>query len=258
MPLTVTHNAPTESSYIPVAEFQSTTPESFTTSVLHSLHRNCRIAVSSKQAALIPALRAASTETTEPSASEENITIEGLEIWVTSENMIIWNPTTSTGTEIPYLSLTLHALQGNGVFMLFSLNPHSAQLTNPDDHDEDEAVEITVYPNAASSDPEIANALFKALSDCQSLHPDPEQSDSEDDGDPILFEGDEEMRLEGFPAGAGGWITAENVDQFRFEDAEEDGTILGPGAGAVRRRNEEEGGEDAAEVEGDTKWRRTG
>lgn len=85
MPLTVTHNAPTESSYIPVAEFQSTTPESFTTSVLHSLHRNCRIAVSSKQAALIPALRAASTETTEPSASEENITIEGLEIWVTSE-----------------------------------------------------------------------------------------------------------------------------------------------------------------------------
>lgn len=146
--------------------------------------------------------------------------------------------------------------------MLISLNPHAASISNTEEHDEDEPVQLTIFPDPESQDPEAAKTIFKALSDCQSLHPDPEQSDDED-GDPIVFEGDGDMRLEGFPAG-GGWITAENVDQFKFEDAEEDnsapsGTILGPGAGAVRRREEEdEITEKTGDVDSDTKWRRTG
>ena len=146
--------------------------------------------------------------------------------------------------------------------MLISLNPNAASMSNADEHDEDEPVQLTILPDPESQGTEAAKIMFKALSDCQSLHPDPEQSDDED-GDPIVFEGDAEMRLEGFPTG-GGWITAENVDQFRFEDAEEEnraqsGTILGPGAGAVRRREEEdENTETTGSADSDTKWRRTG
>ena len=63
--------------------------------------------------------------------------------------------------------------------------------------------------------------------------------------------------------GSGGWITAENMDQYFDEegnwiggDDDEDeknkGEPLGPGAGTVRTR--EEGDEDTTD---ETKWQRT-
>jgi nucleotide-sensitive chloride channel 1A len=147
--------------------------------------------------------------------------------------------------------------------MQISLTPDISNVSNPDEHDDDELLELTLIPKASgeTSQADIANAIFKALSTCTSLHSAALNSDSEgEDGDRILFEGDgDEPRLGGFP-GEGGWITAENIDQFRFEDVEigEGMTILGPGAGSVRPR--EEDGTVAENVAGaeDTKWRRTG
>jgi chloride channel, nucleotide-sensitive, 1A len=64
-------------------------------------------------------------------------------------------------------------------------------------------------------------AIFKAISACSDLHPDPDMSD---DGEmPEL--------------GTGGWITAENMHEFIDEDGNFiGGQAMGPGAGTVRPR----------------------
>lgn len=129
-------------------------------------------------------------------------------------------------------------------------------------------LELTILP--LPNREEHTNALFKALSDCANLHPDPDNGSTDGEmEDPIMFEGaigygEGGARLEGFPEG--GWITAENVDQFHFDDVEDGGqggsvAILGPGAGTVRLRAE---GVDDAEDQGgsnggveEAKWRRT-
>lgn len=175
--------------------------------------------------------------------------------------------------EIPYPILTLHAVKRNvaseiGIYLQISLTPDVTSVSNTDNHDDDDLVEITVLPapgNGQSTDEIMTRDLFKALSDCAALHPGPVSSD-DDDEDRIIFEEAEyQSNLEEF-LGEGGWITAENVDQFRFDDADEPtGTILGPGAGITR--SWEEGGSikngvddvaiDDKEYQ-ETKWRRTG
>ena len=160
---------------------------------------------------------------------------------------------------MPYLSLTLHAVQrvgdAAGVYMQLSLTPDIAAVSNADEFDDEELVELTLLPAAGAAD-----AIFKALSACTSLHSAASGDEGDDEGaDRILFEGDAAdaddgyARLAGFP-GDGGWITAENAHEFRFADADADGddgaAILGPGAGSVRRRDAGEGGDDS-------KWRRT-
>lgn len=152
--------------------------------------------------------------------------------------------------------------------MQISLSPAASQTTNDDAYDDDGMLELTVIPLPNEED--RTNTLFKALSDCANLHPDSANGSSGDElEDPIMFEGargyEEGSRLEGFP-GEGGWITAENVDQFQFENAENGeegcGTILGPGAGTVRPREERpDGAENRNEDHGvvdEAKWRRTG
>lgn len=174
---------------------------------------------------------------------------------------------------IPYLSLTLHAIQrvhsDTGLYMQISLTPDISHTSNSDEHDDDELLELTLIPRASGngdgdiSQKDIADTIFKELSVCTSLHSAASTSDDGDDEDRIIFEGEgdgDEPRLEGFP-GEGGWITAENVDQFRFEDADELTTILGPGAGSIRRREEGEDVDDAvtddAKAVDEAKWRRT-
>ena len=111
-------------------------------------------------------------------------------------------------------------------------------------------------PNGHGAQPP-AEALFKAISDCQELNPDPPE------------EGDEEF--DETAPGATGWITSENMQDFMDENvefkvsegatvfgAEDEGvdvSAVGEGAGRTRTAAEVDG-EDG--VEGDTKWQRTG
>jgi len=149
--------------------------------------------------------------------------------------------------------------------MQITLTPDIASVSNPDNFDEDDLLEITIVPVPAGekSQDELTDALFKAMSDCASLHPDPANSDDDDDEeDRIVFENNgDEPRLEGFP-GEGGWITAENVHQFQFEDAEDGAGALGPGAGSIRLRDDADVEAVAVDQDGidgeETKWRRTG
>jgi chloride channel, nucleotide-sensitive, 1A len=203
---------------------------------------------------------------------------------------------------IPYPSISLHAIQRlpdpndtaqevQGLYMQLELEAEPSEYD-----DEPETVELTLLPpppSQAQSDPtsttqlpsDSVKALFEAVSACSNLHPDPvDQEDDEDmldSDDRIVFEGN--VRHEGisglpgvsrgasdgglpppFP-GSGGWITAENVNEFfdtegnwiggrGDEGGDGEGEPLGEGAGRVRVRDEvdaeEEGGEAEPKVNG--------
>ena len=140
---------------------------------------------------------------------------------------------------------------------------------------------------AASSPLDPVQDLYAALSACANLHPDPATPGSEDEigedrGPNIMFEGDagapfttlggaggQQTALPPPMPGSGGWITAENVNEYFDEEGNWRGQSLGEGAGSVRRREDDDGGGDdgegqevtGEEVVGDgeeAKWRRTG
>ena len=117
-------------------------------------------------------------------------------------------------------------------------------------------------------------ALFNALSECANLHPDPPEEGEEDDEgisrlirSGLAIQGDESGGLPPPMPGSGGWITAENMHEFVDADGnwipddaeageEQVDGPLGPGAGTVRARNEDQA--DGDEDQGDdTKWQRT-
>lgn len=105
--------------------------------------------------------------------------------------------------------------------------------------------------------------LYRAISACADLHPDPEEDGEGGGGEPM--------------PGAGGWITSENMHEFMDADGNlslpndipvlggEENEInnvdgedesLGAGAGRTRTAAEVEDADDGAEEE--TKWARTG
>lgn len=159
-----------------------------------------------------------------------------------------------------------------------------------DDHDPDEMLSFSILPfgatqpspaqidDGAPSQPvdSPTTALFKAVSACANLHPDPASpSSSATNQDAQLDEGDyadapafDYGVADGLPPpipGSGGWITSENMDQFFDDDGNWKGNGLGPGAGIVREREDDDetsqdmadgGGANGEGVDG-SKWRRT-
>ena len=116
-------------------------------------------------------------------------------------------------------------------------------------------------PNKAS-----VEQLYEALNNCADLWPDEEEQEEDEAALMPAIGG-----LEDLPTPGGGrWITVENVEQFQdvTVDAEEvvdaDGhiTILGPGAGIRRAREDNGDDDDRAHDPGtgdadETKWQRT-
>lgn len=104
--------------------------------------------------------------------------------------------------------------------------------------------------------------LYNAVSACSNLHPDPVEPGDESDDEEGKFMFSEEYgtvlgeaggNMPPPMPGSSGWITAENMHEY----FDEEGNPLGPGAGTVRGREEENG--DQVDGESDeTKWRRTG
>ncbi|KAI9771539.1 MAG: hypothetical protein M1839_002782 [Geoglossum umbratile] len=286
MHLEILNTPPPLSSFTPLSTHESQTPSSFfsSTPVLHFSTRKAALLVAtpepaeSEEAALPPLFRG----TVE--GSDEQVVVKDVDVWVTSASLILYSETKSTGVEIPYPAISLHAIQRlrvpgepergevQGLYMQIELDEDGG-------YEEDGSWEVTVIPSAAqtqeSSTPATADtsepdtelaatpppqetitALFAALATCSNLHPDPTPSSpaSSDDGDPIFFEGSVgyESLLPGgdlpppFP-GSGGWITAENVGEFFDEEGE---------LKKRRGRGEEDGGEEGEEDGG--KWRRTG
>ncbi|KAK1783533.1 regulator of volume decrease after cellular swelling-domain-containing protein [Copromyces sp. CBS 386.78] len=231
------------------------------------------------------------------SEGAEETVEQKVDLYVNSQNLTIFSPSAEVGFEIPYPVISIHAIKtiGTGdtkypsVFLQLELSPDGGA-----DDDDFETVELTLIPPTisagtaaapAQAEPEAeptigkkqpdneATKLFKAITACADLNPDPAEDDEDDeyDDDRIVFEGD---AIEGFQGvfagsnsgglpppmpGSSGWITAENVHEYFDEqgnwlggddevevdvEGEEEGGVsgeLGEGAGTVRRREDVEG-----------------
>jgi nucleotide-sensitive chloride channel 1A len=186
--------------------------------------------------------------------------------------ILFQHPPTPTGISIPYPSIALHATmkwksQVEALYMNISLN----DAENVNDEEDIQVLEITVLPPNYSSSTTASSTsttspdsntesntacikdIFSAMNTCADLHPDPDASDAEDEEDDTA-------------PGATGWITADNMDEYLDEDGNFRGPVLGgeeelgPGAGTVRQREDEDGEghvNGVNGVDGETKWQRT-
>lgn len=204
-------------------------------------------------------------------------TISNVDIWVTSEYLKLYIPSHHAGVAIQYPAISVIAAQHSPPSVYLQI---LKALGSYDDHDPESTLPVTLIPAASthveapSSPPSDAlpsptQLLYAALTECSNLHPDPDESNSENEGPDIMYEGGDQVLSSGIALpppipGGGGWITAENVNDFFDEDgnfrprADAGGEALGPGAGAVRAREEDEGWDGGAGLNGDaTKWQRT-
>ena len=152
--------------------------------------------------------------------------------------------------------------------LLTSDGPDSATPSLAADH-EPATIDIP-QPDGIESP---VQTLFAALSACANLHPDPASpgsADAMDEGqDPssYLYQSGDVAggAMTGLPPpmpGSGGWITAENMEDYFDEEGNWRRGELGAGAGVVRARQEhEEAGGDVGsgdgEDEDEAKRRRT-
>ncbi|OQO15286.1 hypothetical protein B0A48_00669 [Cryoendolithus antarcticus] len=184
----------------------------------------------------------------------DNTTMANIDVWVTSSSLLLYSPSTPAGLSIPYPHITVHALSGSSVLLELSLSdPNSASEEEDFQH-----LTLHITPASSTSSDQGAEALYRAIGDCQELNPDPQEEN------------------EGVMPGEGGWITSENMGRFVgedgefrvpegvtvFGDEEEDseeavrGGTLGPGAGRTRGLDEVDGDDDGEGGEG-SKWIRT-
>ncbi|KAF3760320.1 hypothetical protein M406DRAFT_348571 [Cryphonectria parasitica EP155] len=217
LPTTI-HAAPSVDEFIPLGEYQSTTPASFHDGkpVLHYHATGARAWLPRDQQSRLPVFPADAP--TSDGDSGEMVSQDSIELFITSENLTIFNTKTAMGIQIPYPSIALHAMQHKA-------DPSSAgpvdadadadkapcvllQLDLSDGGADDETfdtVQLTLVPPTSSTDlsAPIGGAgaavqseqekLFDAITACQNLHPDPADEDDEDDGeedysDRIIFE----------------------------------------------------------------------
>ncbi|EWC47503.1 hypothetical protein DRE_00471 [Drechslerella stenobrocha 248] len=281
-----------------LADHQSSTPETFSQEVLHFYTTSAKLTLSSDQKFLLPAWFADATSNDisvdlkneaqgkddeganddedweDEDAIVEDVHVEDVTVMVTTKQLTLYSPAHSAGYQIPYPSVSLHAITStpttSGIYM--QINTHS---TSFDDHDYS-SLELTIYPQqttvtTSASGGNVTGStkeMFDALTHCSDLHPDTKPSffgggqDDRDDGDDngiiyfdhqggsggltgsggITFLGGAD-EVGGIPALApGGWITADNVDTIQWSIGGLTGTgdpneaSLGPGAGNVRRR----------------------
>ncbi|KAJ5902757.1 hypothetical protein N7495_003285 [Penicillium taxi] len=278
-------SSPDISTFVTLADHQSRTPSSFHSGppVLHFHSKQCKVIAIESEIAAAPALKslrsADATNGTVDIAEdrEKQIIIDGVEIWVTSDKLFLFN-SEAAGVSIPYPSISLHALQRlqvpgssteeTGVYMQIAVPTSSSE----DDYEESLTITIvtpTETATEATADDLVNDSvestiqqLFDAISACSYLHPDPVEPGDEDHDDSI-FSDEPFISLNGdLPppvSGSSGWITSENMSQFFDEhgnwigNGEPSAFRLGPGAGSVRGRETDENGTNDEE----TKWQRT-
>lgn len=207
---------------------------------------------------------------------QRDVIISNVDIWVTSEHLKLYISSHHAGVTIQYPAISVIAAQHSPPSVYLQI---LKALGSYDDHDPESTFAVTLIPTTSanvevpSSPPPDAlpsptQLLYTALTECSNLHPDPDESNSENEGPDIMY-GDDQLLSSGMALpppipGGGGWITADNVNEFFDEDgnfrprAVANGEALGPGAGAVRSREEDGEGDGGASLNGDaTKWQRT-
>ncbi|KAF2172745.1 hypothetical protein M409DRAFT_62456 [Zasmidium cellare ATCC 36951] len=252
--------APSPSAFTPLSDHQAQTPGTFFASkpVLH-LHAIARI-------------------TADNNTDLQRLT-SPVDVYVTSHHLILFSSAASLGFQIPYPTITVTAQDGADVllelnlsdedtadedieFLQMRITPESIVKEYDEEEEEQASAGAGTATNGTTSGNDASTALFKAISDCQELNPDPRGDD--DEGGEGAFD-------ETAP-GATGWITSENMADFMDEDGnfrmpagmtvvggeEEDGegaVTLGAGAGTTRTAAE---ANDEGDEEEESKWQRTG
>ncbi|KAH9974838.1 regulator of volume decrease after cellular swelling-domain-containing protein [Russula compacta] len=102
------------------------------------------------------------------------------------ESVLAFQSSTGRAFQIEYPSITLHATSrgDSGTFVYCQIDELPAEEAPPSDDNDDTLVlrELSLIPqDAASLEP-----IFEALSYCASLHPDPQDSDDEDEDDVFI------------------------------------------------------------------------
>ncbi|EAS31186.1 chloride channel, nucleotide-sensitive, 1A [Coccidioides immitis RS] len=299
----VLHDAPNPASFVTLAEHQSHTPESFYSGppILHHLSERCKVVILDGDLTSTPALSGLRPSTAGPDATngaptveasgdqEKEVVIDGVDVWVTSEKLLLYNAAATTGVAIPYPTISLHAIQRlklpnsqettdvQGLYMQLSTGGDAEDM---EEDVEEEPVSLTIVPQTASTRAEgegedealltddkpsqtPTELLFAALSTCSNLHPDPaageeEGEDEQQLGNSVLFQnglimpGNSAGGLPPAMPGSGGWITAENMHEYFDEEGNwigDDQGPLGPGAGSTRPREDDEGGQNGSGAE---------
>ncbi|MCJ1464865.1 hypothetical protein MMC07_003480 [Pseudocyphellaria aurata] len=261
-------SAPKVEDFTDIAEHLSRTPESFYSArpILYYSCFSATLVISRADLCCVPLLLTYTSETStphptvRPSADDDDddggstpppvpdVTIPGIDIWVTSEDLKIYFPTHRSGITIPYPAISLHAIQPS----TSPARPSSVylqilkELGSYDDHDPDSTISITLIPanptpehhspiaesESSSNEAPVSSTdrLFAALTDCANLHPDPTSEPGSDAGGPAIAyygNGHSESATNEYSStlalpppvpGSGGWITAENVGDFYDDD----------------------------------------
>ncbi|PBP24968.1 benzoylformate decarboxylase [Diplocarpon rosae] len=276
MPPTTIHEPPAADSFTSLEQHQTQTPSTFYNAkpVLHYTKSGIRVVAALNRLSGLPILgpgangESQSTTAGLTEALDGNQTVQLVDIWISSENLTLFNQATQRGMSIPYPAISLHAIQRiddpaeasyevPALYMQLDLSDHNGVS----DEEFEDPVELSLIPGTSSGETEgdTIKKLFEAVSHCSNLHPDPtvEGDEDEDEDDRIIFEGSVGYEgISGLPGvqagagdgglpppfpGSGGWITAENVGDYFDEDGNwiRDGeTSLGEGAGRTRTRGE--------------------
>lgn len=287
------HDEPATEQFTPLADFQAQTPESFHEgpAVLYHCSRNVSLSANGVELhssnplhiLFAEAARRAPSHDVDDESTQILIT-DQIDVWINSEwvlqslvtppklihrRFMLYSQIQKTGLSIPYPQISLHALQNNSSVFLQLLT-----ATGPvfDDHDPSGCCDLTVTPSSPTADgcPSEAQNMYTALSACADLHPDPQDQESGGEGADIDIDDDAvapysvlgdtvQSALPPPMPGSGGWITAENVDQYFGEDGsfrEDQVAALGAGAGTTRTRDQPNG-TDEPTAQDDVKWQRT-
>jgi nucleotide-sensitive chloride channel 1A len=283
MALELLDATPVLDDFTPLSEYSSQTPGSFFggKAVLHLHAPNSTIKIPIDQFNAQPDFQRLYGGTAPAAGSDNHAHLSGVDVWVTSRHVLLFAPAHSAGLQVSYPTITITAQVGQDV--LLELN-----LSDNDTADEDiQFVQVLVTAgtvqhhavaaqehaeggalneNGTTSHNDASTALFKAISDCQELNPDPPQPGEEGENGEAGFD-------ETAP-GATGWITSENMADFMDESGnfrmpegmtviggeDEEGTpaeTLGAGAGRTRTADELDA-ENGAGEDDDNKWQRTG
>lgn len=273
--------APAVDDFTPLSEYSSQTPGTFFGGkpVLHLHAPDSTIKIANDQFDAQSDFQRLSGGSAPAASSDGHVHLSGVDVWVTSRHVLLFAPAHTSGLQISYPTITVTAQDGQDV--LLELN-----LSDSDTADEDiQFVQIRIVAgnvqqqtagasaqadgvamNGTTSHNDASTALFKAISDCQELNPDPPQLGEEGE--------DGEGGFDETAPGATGWITSENMADFTDENGnfrmpegmtviggeDEEGAAgepLGEGAGRTRTAAELDTEHGAGE-EDDNKWQRTG
>ncbi|KXH41819.1 hypothetical protein CNYM01_06735 [Colletotrichum nymphaeae SA-01] len=278
LPTTI-RSPPSLGDFTPIEEYQSATPASFFGGkpILHFHLEDAKAWIPASQKgslAIFPAdvsTAASAPNGTTLKETTEELVEQHVSVFASSETFTIFSPTQGAGVQIPYPSISIHAVKSVG--SISEGAPLQAiwmqlQLADGGDGDDDfDTIDLTLVPAVTDGAQADIQKFYDAISACSDLHPDPVDEDDEEEDGRIIFEGEHEP-VEGYegvwygaadgglpPAfpGSGGWITAENVHehfdadgnwigQNGNEDEEEESGQLGEGAGRVRGHDEANNG----------------